>query len=91
MTTLSDIEQRQLADRVTRDVIARLTQHCAAPELIGKRVIAWQYQLTAADQRTKLETLAQRLGVSLGRASIAVSNAETAIFEVREVKLSRES
>ena len=88
MTTFSEIEQRQLADRVAREVINKLTYHAADPVLIGKRVIAWQYRFTAADRRAKLITLARRLGVSVGRASIAVSNAQAAIREVQEVKLS---
>ena len=86
-TTLSDIEQRQLADKVAREVINKLTHRARDPVLIGKRVITWQHRFTAADRRVKLLSLAKRLGVSSARASIAVSNAEAAIYEVRKVTI----
>jgi uncharacterized protein YigA (DUF484 family) len=83
MSTLSEIEIRRIKDETIRSVIDRLTQNARTPERIGKRVLAWKFQLRAQSQREKLLSFSKRLGMASSSASVAVTAAETHINDIR--------
>jgi hypothetical protein len=86
MSVLSEIEARRIKDATIRAVILRITNRTHDLATVGARAFVWKHALTVADKKPKLLTLAAHLGVSSARASTAVSAAESALFEVRNVK-----
>lgn len=86
MTTLSDIEVRQVRDEAIRDVVRRLVQGARNPARIGVRVLQWDYVLNRATTNEKQLSFAKRLGVSEPRVCVAVADAEAAITEIRNAK-----
>lgn len=85
MSLLSEIETRRIKDETVREVLRRLVKNAKDPERIGRRVLAWDFELRRGEQREKLLTFAQRLGVSSAAASQSVAEAEAALFEVRSL------
>jgi len=83
VSTLSDIEARQLRDATVRVVIARLTARATDPERIGRRVLVWKFQLNQNAERGKVIDLAKRLGVSQPCASQAIAEAQSLIYDLR--------
>jgi hypothetical protein len=85
MSTLATPEVQAIRADTEREVIRRLSNRTHNLKIMGQRVVIWKHSLTDKDKRAKLLTLAAQLKVSSARASVAVSSAEQAIFEVRTV------
>jgi hypothetical protein len=85
VSELSDIEIRRIREQAIRDLLRELTTLARDPERIGRRVLALEYRLNRAAKGELLLTFAKRLGVSSARASVAVSDAEATLFELRKV------
>jgi len=83
MSTLSDIETRRIRDETIRHVIARLTQNAQDESTIGRRCLAWKFQLTRHQTRQRLVDFAKRMAVSKQAAHKHATSAQAAIFDIR--------
>ena len=81
MTTLSEIEIRQIKDATIREVIRKLTKGARDPERIGRRVLMWQFTLNPVGKKL---SLAKQLGVAEATVSIALTDAHAALSELRK-------
>jgi hypothetical protein len=79
MSTLDTIAYRQGVDAGIRQTIERLTKNAQDPARIGKRVLAWKCHF----DRERITNFARSLGVSKASASVAVSQAQSDILDIR--------
>lgn len=74
---------RKAADAAVRWIVTWLTRNAKGPEKIGRRVQQLALALKDNRERGEMIRLAKEQEVSHARASIAVSEAEAALFEAR--------